>query len=65
MLPRQSLRVWILAVRTNVLVVLCCLVRIVRLFLERRPALLTNQRVTVLLILLGIVFEEGGRGRRL
>lgn len=47
------------------MVVLSCLVWIVCLFLESGPPLLANKRIAVLLVLLRIVLEEGGRGRRL
>ena len=65
LLPWEPLGVWVLAVRAHVLVVLGCLVRIVRLLLQRGPTLFTDERIAVLLVLLGIVLEEGRGGRRL
>ena len=58
LLARQSFRIRVLTVRTHVLIILCRLIRIVRLFLESLPSLLANQRVTILFILLGIVLEK-------
>lgn len=65
LLARQSLRVRVLAVRAHVLIVLRGLVRVVRLLLEGRPPLFTDQGIAVLLVLLRVVLEEGGRGGRL
>ena len=52
LLAWQSLWVRVLAVWTDILIVLCGLIRIISLLLERWPSFLANQRVTILLILL-------------
>ena len=63
LLSGQALWIRILAVWAHILIVLSRLVRIVGLLLQRRPALLTDQRVAILLVLLRIILEESG-GRR-
>lgn len=65
LLAWQPFGVRILAVGAHILIVLSSLVRVVRLLLKRGPPLFTDQRIAILLILLGVVLEERGRGRRL
>ena len=65
LLARQSFRIRVLAVRAHILIILSRLIRIVGLLLESGPALFTDERITILFVLLRIIFEESGRGRRL
>ena len=58
LLTRKSFRVGILAVGANVLVVLGSLIRVVRLLLQRGPALFTDQRIAILFVFLRVVFEK-------
>ena len=60
LLPWEPLWGRILAVRAHLLVVLGSLVGIVGLLLESGPALLADERIAVLLVLLRVIFEESG-----
>ena len=58
LLPWQPLRIRILTIWAYVLIVLRCLIWIISFLLQCWPALLPDQRITILLIFLGIIFEE-------
>lgn len=61
LLARHAFRIWIFAVRTDKLCVVLIIVIVVFL-LDALPALLSNERVTCLLIFLWVILEKGCRG---